>query len=692
MKKIINAFSLLSISLFMSVVACSTRSNNDSTTTPSDDSSILSQSGSSSERQPKVITGQIFNLASPSGNVEVQVTFTDIGEVYYQVFKNNIEIVEYSKLGYEFDETSLNSLLSLEDEQTNHINFNYDNITGRHSHVDVTGEELVLTLSDNTYDMDIIFRAYDDGFAFKYEIDTNSTSKTLHIQDEVSEFAIPDKSVAWTMNYQSIPNSNENPNCFAYEENYSQRSIKSLMSSYVSMPMLYRVGETQVYCEITESDLIGSGTYGSFLTGVKDDVNQSTLHTVHSPASNNIEKDSEREISLPFSSPWRVGMVGTLSDITNSELVEKVYGDITPWRPDNYDELSESDKAIYDYDWVDDGSAAWSWLRYTGDRGQEDFDLHEEYLDHAIAMGWKYVILDGGWVGASECANKVKALTERAHKNGVKIIAWVDSLNNFSKGTSSAALRVQLKTWKGWGIDGIKIDFFDGQTVGGGTRHQGEDKDTIKWYESIYQECAKLQMVVNCHGCNKPTGERRLYPNVINREAIRGNENTSVSSQTVVNSIFIRSNVGPTDFTPTVDTKGKHMSKAELMGVSVLYESGSISMAGKVNEYTSSVRDFWKELPNLWDDSYFIDGELDKYIVMARKKGDDWYIGCVSCLEARDINVNFNFLDNGNYSATIYKDGSDYTDVTISSQNINKNTSLTIPVIKNGGFAIVLKK
>ena len=691
--KHLNKKAPLLLSLLGMMLAGCGKDTNSQVASSQAESNTHSDEASSEVITHRIIEGQMIPVDSPNGELEVQVILSDFGELYYQVIKGNTSVVEYSKLGFECEEVILDQLLELKDYSIVPINTLYENKTGRHSTVNVTANELTLKMSDGTYDLDVVFRVYDDGFAFRYNIDTEGSEKTLHVVKEDSEFAIPYNSTAWTMNFTQIPNSNSNPNCFAYEENYMQRTIDSIVDSYVSLPMIYKAGNTDIYCHITESELIGSGYYGSFLTGDPEDKTRSILHTVHSPASNNIDKESEKEISLPFSSPWRVGTVGTLAQITNAELTEAVYGDTEYWKPDNYDSLTAEEKDIYSYDWVEAGDCAWSWLRYTGKRPQTDFTLHEEYLDHAIDMGWKYMILDGGWNGASDYQNLTKKLTERAHANGIKVLGWVNALD-FNKGTSVAALKSLLKSWNSMGIDGIKIDFFDGQTVVGGTIHQGEDKQTIQWYETIYQECAKLKMVVNCHGANKPTGERRKYPNVINREAIRGNEMSSVSSQTIVNSLYTRALVGPTDWTPTVLPKNKSISKAEMMGLSILYESGSVSMSGTVDEYKDeSIKGFWKNLPSAWDDSAFIAGNVGQYITMARKKGQKWYVGCVSALESRDVQVDFSYLDDGvNYTATVYKDGEDFTSITKEIVTVNKNSKITIPVLKNGGFAIEISK
>ena len=133
------------------------------------------------------------------------------------------------------------------------------------------------------------------------------------------------------------------------------------------------------------------------------------------------------------------------------------------------------------------------------------------------------MLLDGGWNQDQTAATE---FMKYAHDKGIGVFVWCDALNSFSNGNADV-LKTKLDKWKALGVDGIKIDFFDGQEAVG-NKHQGEDVDTIKWYETVYQECAKRQMLVNPHGANKPTGERRKYPNVINREAVYGGEKQNI--------------------------------------------------------------------------------------------------------------------------------------------------------------------
>lgn len=181
---------------------------------------------------------------------------------------------------------------------------------------------------------------------------------------------------------------------------------------------------------------------------------------------------------------------------------------------------------------------------------QSDWELQKEYVDTAAEMGWPYVLLDGGWDSTNY--EKITEFCTYAEEKGVKVLVWLDALSSFDGGSERTLTR-RLKRYAQCGVDGVKVDFFDGQTMQDLNEFQGEDTEMIKWYETVYQECAKLKLVVNCHGSNKPTGERRIYPNVICREGVRAYEMYgNLGTNEIINSLFIRGVIGPADFTARI--------------------------------------------------------------------------------------------------------------------------------------------
>lgn len=628
-----------------------------------------------------------WQVISSDGNLKVDIYHERDGTIFYTVSEGDTVVVEKSSLGFFLEEDDLAQMLTYVSKAETSETGTYQNITGRNATVSYEYSELTLTFSGTLYYLDITMRVYDDGYAFRYGICSinDTAAETVTVLSEETEFALPQDSKTWVQVYRS--SNAVSGNFFSYEDSYILRKSSALSGRTISMPMMYKAGDSEVYSLVTESGLIGSGYYGSFLQEDTENAGMGILRTVHTPAG---AAENDNQISIPFESPWRVGAVGTLEEVCESEIVEKVYDDAEYWKPDDYDSLSEEEKQTYTYDWVEPGVVAWNWLAHL-DTSQSDWDLHYEYVDFAAEMGWKYVILDGGW---DETASNVQKFTSYAAEKGIKVIVWCDAFEKFNYGTSASMLERQLQTWKSWGIAGIKIDFFDGQTQVGKLTHQGEDSETIAWYETIYQECAKQEMVVVVHGCNKPTGERRIYPNVISREAVYGNELYPTSGDITVNSMFVRSSVGPTDFTPMVIPRNTNITMGHQMALAVLYECGAPCMADTIENYTEDVKEFYSSVPASRDETIFLCGELDGYYCAAIRADDTWFVAGINASgDSRTVEIAFSFLADGEYIATIYVDTGD-SGKAVAKRIISLTASSNeiIEMMKNGGFVIQITK
>ena len=624
-----------------------------------------------------------WTVTSPDGTVKSTIFMDEACNLSYSVEKGDEIIVEKSALGMTIEEDDFR-LLSVDKVDTKNVTGTYENVSGKHKTVTYNCNETTVTFKAWKFYLDLTMRAYDDGYAFRYGVRAIDGSEgTMTVVSEKTEFAIPANSTVWAMPYNGL----YGQNFYAYEETYSRTRSDDLADSYITMPMLYRHKSSDTYTLITESGLIGSGYYGSMLKEADENKKTGILQTVHTPAGFMID---DNQIGYPFTSPWRMGITGSLDTVVESELVEKVYDNAEYWKPDNYEELSDEEKKIYDYEWVEPGISAWNWLIYLNKRAQNDYSLHKSYVNLAQEMGWKYLIVDGGWNSGLNVDGFIDFVKD-ANSKGVKILVWANSLPDFGFGRKEI-LEQKLDMWKSWGVSGIKIDFFDGQNAEN-PKFYGEDTGTIEWYETIYQECAKRQMIVNCHGCNKPTGERRIYPNVINREAIRGNENTDIKASVVVNQLFTRAVVGPSDFTPSVNPFTDGMTMAAQMAAAILFESGTPSMADLEATYRQDqIKEFYKAIPSRHDDTKFLGGEPDSYYVGAAKSGDNWFVGGINAVRVNTAKVDFSFLDaDKSYTAEIfYNDPTDYKQVKRTVKTITAKSKENIEMVKYGGFAIRL--
>lgn len=643
-KRILKALSLLLSCVFLgtSVVACGGGSSGDGGT---------ESSGGKYDDFQMAEGDKDWNLTSNDGKLAVNVYFYKQSMVY-DVSYGGKEVVKKSSLGLKTENVDFtNGLTYINEKKTSDVEISYTTITGKKAEVSTVYNELVVSLEKDYYNLDVIVRAYNDGFAFRYNLDCDYADSEL-INEEVSEFSLP---VGSQVTFQQA---DEWRDYFSYEEDYTTmlNSEKSgLQGVEAAMPVLYKTPDN-VWALLTESDIYGHDYIGSFLAAGKKD---GVLKTIPSYGAEETVK-----VSLPFESPWRLGVVGGLDTVVESTLVEDVYDEVEYWKPDNYDELSEEEKEIYNYDWVTPGAAAWDWLM--NQNTQSDYTMHLEYLDFALENELKWIILDGGWnPGNPESIKLYKHLVQTAHDNGIKVMVWGWAHNDCNENT----IVQKLDRWQELGIDGLKIDYFDGQSQD--TTDRVESQNTLKLTERLYQECAKRKMVLNCHGCNKPTGERRIYPHVFNREAIHGNENLkNFSIYNMVNFPFIRGAIGPSDYTPTlVPTNSEQATIGSQMAMHILLETGSISLGDYLPVYNDSIaKDFIVGLPDRFDDVKFLDGNVNDFCTLMRKgisrgkvnKGtsdvEAYYVAGIT-LNARTFTVDLSFLEEGKqYVAEIYYD------------------------------------
>lgn len=651
--------------------------------------SCQNETSSSSSSGAAIDAKAQWNVQSKDKSLTAEVSLTDNGEIYYQVKKDGKNVVNNSRLGMTFNDLDLSQYLTFKEVKTNTVDFSYDSITGKRRHNEVSYNEMTVTFNEYYFSLDVTFRMFNDGYAFRYSINKalDDAPNTITWTDELTEFSFPNKSKTYGMEYKPSGNK-DGYYWYSYEENFAYKRSDRLGTSSYSMPFLYETDG--VYSLITESELIGSQYHGSFLKPISD--NNETVKVVY-PKAHGKNPDYTIDVTNGFSSPWRVGIVGDIKTVVESNLVEDVYGDVDYYKPANYDTLSEEEKKTYDYSWVEPGMNAWSWLYYKDSISQNDYSLQRKYIDLAQEMGWRWVLIDGGWQ-ASRSDSEIRALTQYAHQKNIKVAAWGDAFNEFG---TEYQMRTKMKKWKSLGIDGLKVDFWDGQNANIVPDGQMEDKQTIAQYDTFYKVTAEYQMVVNCHGCNKPTGERRKYPHVINREAIRGNEFKSVSTQQTVFDTFIRAVIGPSDFTPVVKPFRSGLTATHQMALNIMFESGTPSMADKETRYLdNNYKEFYKQLPCVWDEINYIEGNVEEYAILARRNYDNWWIGAISCLdEKKEATVQLDFLGEGTYEAKIYKDngtsGASST-VDVETKEVKKGDAITIKMDANGGSAIKLIK
>ena len=299
-------------------------------------------------------------------------------------------------------------------------------------------------------------------------------------------------------------------------------------------------------------------------------------------------------------------------------------------------------------------------------------------------MGWEYLILDEGWQPKSRQKGRVyegyynwfDEILKYADSKGVGLIVWIKYAD-----LDTPEEREVLREYAAKGVKGIKADFFD-----------SEDQTTMRDLNEIYKLCAECHLIVNCHGAGKPTGERRTYPNVINREAVKGEEYGKGFVNEAVIWAYTRNVVGPVDLTPRVYPKSSTSTLGLQLASCVLLDSGLPCMAGSADDYRRfSGASFYRELPATWDDTVFLGGEVGDYVSMARRSGDVWYVATITKAAKTDMSMSLDFLGEGEYEAVIYSDLRKRK-LNIMTKSVTRNDSLTYDLLPDSGYVVKLTK
>lgn len=725
MKKVYNRLFavLLSLVMLFALVACSGVQLVSPVDMASPDAPTASDSAENGDAALSAKETNSWKISSPDESIVVTVGMDSLTNLYYAVKKDSVDVVLNSPLGLEIDKDDLN-FLTFDRKVVRNVSGEYTNLSGKHSKVTYDANELQLTFKTLKYKLDVFVRAYDDGYAFRYKLaNLAGTEETVQVTKEKSSFTLPSAALTWRQRYQPFTDftvidalQNYDLDTFAYERtSYDYLPASGIdVGDQIAFPMLYKPDNYEdVYSLVTESALIGSGFYGSILEASAQTDQSVTLQTVPTPAGS-IKDDGY--VSLPFTSPWRVGIAGSLATVVESELVEKVYDDVEYWTPDDYEGTPEE----Y-YDWVDPDVACWSWIVYRAS-DQKNFAIHKAYLDKAAEMGWKYILLDGSWSAEYMVTNQIqdnnsavkdlsqdgittdgtpgnwKAFIDYANKKGIKIIVWGDAIRTFANADYDVLCDV-LDKWQDMGISGVKLDFWDGEReLRDGHQYPNnrcEDSANIAWYETVYQECAKRHFLVNCHGSNKPTGERRVYPNVINREGIYGAEMNANTAAGTINQLFTRNVIGPADFTPMVKPRGHRFTTGFMITLPFLFEGMTTVGDTLTNLSYEPIQELYKSIPVLRDETKFLCGEPDSYYCAAIRNGDEWIIACITNKE-RKVNLDLSFLGDDNYSGYLYEDGevdtNQKTTIVKTAVSYTSSSKVEIDLGERSGFVIHLTK
>lgn len=587
-------------------------------------------------------------VSSPNGKIKVNVTIKESdGGAFYSVQNNSTQIVENSALGLTASTVDFTSGLNYITDNTVLIDETYQLPTGKTKNYVNKCNELNIQLAKNSKDFHIVFRVYDDGFAYKYLV---AGTGTLQITKELSEINIPTYETCWGQKYSHD-----------YSVLYPARTwaeVASLEKNKMSVPVLVKssIGSDN-WCLITESANYGNYCASDLMTGTASQVG-----SFYFKLYGNVNA------TLPLETSWKTVILGDLPTIVQSVMTEN---------------LNPASK-MTDLSWIKSGLSSWDWGGQDGGVTQ-DINVIKGYIDLAYKMKWPYYTLDDGWAAASYPLQEV---VDYADSKGVKLFIWSHQ-NRFKNDEDD--IRSILQNWKNLGFVGAKIDFFD-----------DDSQFMMQKYDKLISIAGEIGLMVNLHGCTKPSGTRRYWPHLITSEAVYGGEQYFFNSNATpahhnVTLALTRNVIGPMDYTPTefcrLDGIIRHLTTwSHQVSLAVLYESGIQTMSDSHYNYIYNIsKSLLSQLPASWDETLCLEASLDDYVTLARRSGDDWYISSIS-QNARTLNLPLSFLDSGNYTAQIYKDGTCPSDIAYEEQTVTSGSILSVNIKATGGTTVRISK
>lgn len=611
-----------------------------------------------------------YSATSPNGGIQLSVHLEE-GQLSYTVTNGERTLVEESPLGIVTTITDLSQNLAYVTHSTTEVNDTYTLPVGKRSTYTDHCNEFSLTVQNtNNWKCTVQFRLYDDGFAFRYVVPRQRGRSELTIKEEKSRIKVSDFSYCIACKF--IGNI-QSPN-YPYEGLYSQynwNQLLNLSDRRLNAPVLISNGKDYMLL----SEAANVGTYCASLLKAEDA--QGTFS--FSPTGNHKDYAEDKNqlvtTTFPACTPWRMAITGSLATVFESVMTENL----------------NAPTEMTDTDWIKPGRSAWYWGGSDGNNKGIREDVYggleaaeTRFADFAAEMGYEYTLVDGGWN-----SSWVQNVIRHANKKGVQVLLWATARLSNNTDFSNASMENTLKKWKQWGVKGIKIDFWE-----------DDSKETMLRMENLIKLAAKYKMLVNFHGCSRPSGLRRTYPHLMTQEGIYGGECNfwaykNVTADHHINLFFTRNVVGAADYTPGDFARFRgqlltNVSQGQRLGLLTAFESGIAHISENPENLQYFLgRDIMKRIPTTWDESKLLEGNISpKYATIARRHGNDWWIAGAT-VNARTSQLTLDFLDeNRGYTAYIYRDGSVRTELKFTQMTVSKGQRITIPEISAGGFLI----
>ena len=620
------------------------------------------------------------SVMSPHSLVEAKI---EVGnQIIYSVYFNGKPVLTNSVIRFEFKQAPpLGDDMLVLKTSVKEINETWTPVLKRKSTILNNCKELTLQMQEKKFPrrlINLVFRVYDDGAAFRTEFVGSDDNHQYVLTDEQTTFNFTADHDCWAANDGSFRSSQENE--------YFKRKISDLTDQMViGLPMTVKVSE-DCYAAVTEAEITDfAGMYlkpGHSKSGF-------AVRAQLSPLPKEMENGDKVKFKFPHKTPWRVIMLGsTPGQLLESEIIMN---------------LNEP-CAIADPSWIKPGISAWD--HWWSGEVKMDNETIRKYIDLASDMGWPYQLIDWQWYGPfnqpdadiTKIAPQIDmpGILAYAKSKNVKCWVWLYCTDvTRSDWDNACAL------YESWGLAGVKIDFMD-----------SDDQEMVNWYRRVVTTAAAHHLMVDFHGAYKPDGFRRTYPNLVTREGVMGNEynkwSLRVTPEHMVTLPFTRMLAGPMDFTPggflnRTPEKFKNGTPAQVMGTRalqlaqfVVYDSPFMVACDHPDNYKGQIGvEFLKKVKTIWDDTKILNGQIGEYITSARRSGNDWFIGSMTNSETRTLEIKLDFLGEGKYKMVAFEDAPDAAinaeSVLRTSKTVVKGDLVKIKMAPGGGFAAYLE-
>lgn len=631
-----------------------------------------------------------FSVTSPDGRLKMTLQVTN--SITYQLSHNNLPLLSPSQIAIILEDGRIigrkPTVASISKQHTQGI---IPTPFGKSKEISEEYNELTLRFNEG---YSLIIRAYNEGAAYRFKTHLNGD---ITVKNEEANFTFAGNPEIYFpeadeqminferlyVRFNSIKDIDLNNNKIRY-------STGPLLASY---PTSY--SRTPYKLIITESDqldypgmyLFREGNSPNSLKGfwpgypkeVKEPNNIYQTHYVESRHDYIARTTGNRLF------PWRVFIVSTDDkDLLNNELVYKLA------KPLEMDDTS----------WIRPGKSAWEWwhkamlekVKFPIGYDNLGLELYKYYVDFAAENHIEFMTLDAGWK-----EEYLQELCTYAKEKGVGIFVW-----------TWANMPVENEQWlprmKSLGVTGVKVDFFD-----------RDDQIAVSWLEKVAKDCADNQLLLLFHGAPKPTGLHRAYPHILNYESVRGAEcnfwDRGSDPDYHLQFPFIRMLNGPFDYTPGSmrnTTKEAFIprdlpntipmsmgTRSHELAMYILFDHPLAYLCDSPTEYRKypDIMEFLSKVPTTWDQTIPLDARLSEYALIARQKGEDWYVGGMTNWEERSTDINFSFLpDSRKYHAYIIKDAKNSNQrpqrYLCEKLSVDNTTSLKFNMSKGGGFVI----